>query len=418
MDDFASLVYPWPPALLPFVIVAFRENSEENFAVALEELILRERPDLHSRWTSVDAPFVYQKCLSFLNAGALPKPMYQVKVSLPASSVCSSCQRGLNIEMHCCRVLSFSHGVVPATCEVPWRRCFGSMFFGCLAFRWASASEFVLCHFDALPSEVGTCSPCCVSVYGVAVLHPEQGGPILRGDLDAAQYFPLCKPLLDRCVLAFVETKLLRFMTLAILHWRASFDGFHRVWSSLHGNAISDRVRKNFFHVWLYWRSQLLLTGSWLEPAARAIPLRLAAAGDTGAGGFFTAIQELNPLVRCWFLDKFGRQHRCDTCNAMKTVGVDNKVSLQTRLCSHGQGYVRSYVAARVAVDYGCIGRPVRGSRSCRAHALSEGQAGNQVATCFEGHGLVPERVAQDGFLYTCDICDVVMAEGNLFFLL
>ena len=80
-------------------------------------------------------------------------------------------------------------------------------------------------------------------------------------------------------------------------------------------------------------------------------------------------LQQLTVHVKAWFLEKYARQHRCPTCHALQTVGVDNKVSLRARLCCEATGHVRSYPAARVAVDFGCVQPPVLRGRHCARHA-------------------------------------------------
>ena len=88
----------------------------------------------------------------------------------------------------------------------------------------------------------------------------------------------------------------------------------------------------------------------------------------------------------------------------MNTVGVDNKVSLQVRVCSSHDGVHHSFAATRVAVNHGCVARPVPKSRFCLAHLPQSDAHG--VRTCPEGHGLAQEP--NDGLQRAtpCDVCN------------
>ena len=136
-----------------------------------------------------------------------------------------------------------------------------------------------------------------------------------------------------------------------------------------------------------------------------------------GEPNVYDDLQQLTVHVKAWFLEKYARQHRCPTCHALQTVGVDNKVSLRARLCCEATGHVRSYPAARVAVDFGCVQPPVLRGRHCARHApLPSAEECDGPLLCPEDHGLVLESVPSSMFAYTCDVCSTTLPPGCQFY--
>ena len=378
MESFAAALDPWPVALLPFVAVAFRESNEATFSEVLRGLLSGARPDLLALVGVDDVPHVYRKVRLLLELGHLPPPATPLVVPLLMSH-CGDCGGAWRISTYPCSVLTFGHGLVQGVCEV------------------------------------GLCDHCGLAAFAGSGTFTHRPGVFVFHDPGLGPYFGMVSPHPQRCIFAFVETKVLCFLTLTIRHWRASFDGFQRIWASLYANSLSNRFRDSVFHTWLFWRAQVVLMHSPFQLEAWTVPLLLSQADG---GGYYDCIVALTSLVRRWFLEAFARQHRCATCVAMPSVGVDNKVSLSARICNCLTGLCHSYTAVGVSVDYGCISRPVVHGRACVVHAPDPPAAAGHgaVRVCLAGHGLVPEVSLEPGWLYTCDVCDApITSDATLF---
>ncbi|CAE7245145.1 unnamed protein product [Symbiodinium sp. CCMP2592] len=341
MDGLRAAMYPLPEEALPVVAVAFREASANPFPARLRQLLLAACLPGPASLSDLDAVRICEKLLY----------------------TCRAQQRAVG------QLLTFDAGLVDAHYQVAVCVRRGRQVLGCMDV----ASDLSL---------------------------------LLRCDPSTVEILPILAPRHndDGRTLLFVETCVLRYMSLAVVHWRASFDGFGRIWSALHGQPLSSVVRKHLFHAWLFWQAQVCLHSCGLGLDASEVPLRLLPSkrskdsADAPCDDFFVTLPRLRDLLHRGFLERFARQHHCRICDATGCVGVDAKVSSSVRVCAEMSGAVRDYAEVGVSARFGCCLPPAPGSCYCRWHA--EPQRAPARPDC--------SRVLQipgEVWQVTCDVC-------------
>ena len=113
------------------------------------------------------------------------------------------------------------------------------------------------------------------------------------------------------CPLLFVEVRLLRFLSLAIVHWRACLRGFERIWTAFFSQPLSHRNGRHLLRAWMFWQAQCLLWNTHARPDAAAIPLPLDVRSQDAVE---VAWQCLTSHLRAWSLDRYARGRTCDLC--------------------------------------------------------------------------------------------------------
>ena len=382
MDGLRAALYPLPDEAIPVLAVAFREATAAAFPDRLRQLLREARVPSAADLSVGDARHIYEKLL-YLQTPLLPLPLAAPSVLLcHVGSSCSVCGAALQAQPSAVgKLLTFNGGLVDASYQK------------------------------------AACVRCGREVLGCMDIAADLG-LLLRCDPAAVDIFPILAPRHndDGRSLLFVETRLLRFMSLAVVHWRASFDGFERIWAALHAQRLSSVVRKHLFHAWLFWQAQACLHSFGLGLEALDVPLRLvpSAAGGESAGDprndFFLALPRLRELLHRGFLERFARQHRCPVCDVTACVGVDAKVSSSVRVCADTSGTVRDYAEVGVSVRFGCCLPPAPGRRYCRWHAGSEQVPPEPTRLlCPADHPLQSDSVPDATWLVTCDICSATL---------
>ena len=218
MDGLRAALYPLPDEAIPVLAVAFREATAAAFPDRLRQLLREARIPSAADLSAGDALHIYEKLL-YLQTPLLPLPLAAPSVLLcHVGSSCSVCGAALQAQPSAVgKLLTFSGGLVDASYQ---------------------KAACVRCGREVLD---------CMDIAADL-------GLLLRCDPAAVDIFPILAPRHndDGRSLLFVETRLLRFMSLAVVHWRASFDGFGRIWAALHAQRLSSVVRKHLFHAWLF----------------------------------------------------------------------------------------------------------------------------------------------------------------------
>ncbi|CAE7394690.1 unnamed protein product, partial [Symbiodinium sp. CCMP2456] len=189
MDGLRAAMYPLPEEALPALAVAFRESSADDFPGHLRLMLAGAGVPEAASLSDLEARRIYEKLL-YLQSSLLPAA---VDTRPTLGHVGSAQQRAVG------RLLTFDAGLV-----------------------------------DAL-YQLAACVRCGRQVLGCMDIAPDLS-LLLCCDSAAVKIFPILAPRHndDGRSLLFVETRVLRFMSLAVVHWRASFDGFGRIWAALH----------------------------------------------------------------------------------------------------------------------------------------------------------------------------------------
>lgn len=377
MDGLRAAMYPLPEEALPALAVAFRESSADDFPGRLRLMLAGAGVPGAASLSDLEARRIYEKLL-YLQSPLLPAAVDTRPTLGHVGSGCSVCGSQLQAQQRAVgRLLTFDAGLVDA------------------------------------PYQLAACVRCGRQVLGCMDIAPDLS-LLLRCDPAAVEIFPILAPRHndDGRSLLFVETRVLRFMSLAVVHWRASFDGFGRIWAALHAQPVSSVCRKHVFHAWLFWQAQVCLHSCGLGLEASDVPLRLLAsrgkqdAAEVPCDDFYVALPRLRQLLHRGFLEQFARQHHCPVCDATGCVGVDAKVSSSVRVCAETSGTVRDYAEVGVSVRFGCCLPPAPGRRCCRWHAAAEDvPLEPNLLLCPADHPLQRDLVPSGPWQVTCDVC-------------
>ena len=376
-----SLLVPLSADAFPFMLAAFFSEMPDSFNRRLRALLASHDLQDGELVTEDVGSALRVKLLALAAAGHIPQPDLACEaLDFPvATSVCPLCGLGLApLPPLLGLMLRLAGPCSPARCgRAECTHCRVT----CVACFWTKQGSGA-CAFH--------CHPRDAAVFPLVLEHSQPASP----------HF-----------VRFVEPSLLHFLTFAVLHWRASFDGMARIWTRMWGHSVSCRVAMKVFHLWLYWRAQCLLADDLLCADARGIACSLGAASDNAA-----ALSHLTVLVQETFLQRYCREHVCATCSQIRSVGVDNKVNLSVRLCADVAGCPRDYARVGLSVDFGCTEMPCPRSSFCRSHAPPAPLiASAALSACPLEHPLATATVLADGFAYTCDLCSAALPVGVTF---
>ena len=365
----------------PFMLAAFFSEMPDSFNRRLRALLASHDLQDGELVTEDVGSALRVKLLALAAAGHIPQPDLACEaLDFPvATSVCPLCGLGLApLPPLLGLMLRLAGPCSPARCgRAECTHCRVT----CVACFWTKQGSGA-CAFH--------CHPRDAAVFPLVLEHSQPASP----------HF-----------VRFVEPSLLHFLTFAVLHWRASFDGMARIWTRMWGHSVSCRVAMKVFHLWLYWRAQCLLADDLLCADARGIACSLGAASDNAA-----ALSRLTVLVQETFLQRYCREHVCATCSQIRSVGVDNKVNLSVRLCADVAGCPRDYARVGLSVDFGCTEMPCPRSSFCRSHAPPAPLIASAApSACPLEHPLATQTVLADGFAYTCDLCSAALPVGVTF---
>ena len=78
---------------------------------------------------------------------------------------------------------------------------------------------------------------------------------------------------------------------------------------------------------------------------------------------------ELATLARHQLLETVARNHTCEVCIAMPTLGFDVKVGATVPVCACKDGNLHKFVETGLSRSFGCKSIRTKGSRFCSLHA-------------------------------------------------
>ena len=380
MECLAQLLYPLPEVAFATLVVAWERGGEDR-CVAVARELLGDTPLLSGNsWTDLELENVFMK----LRGQLLLPPRQQ---ALPDRFVaclvvsCPGCACGLEDLRHQhARLLTMDHGMVD--CEYALRRCnqYGSSFSSCWQ-RTLGGSMFLVAGPD-------------MALAWQIVHVPRSNG------------------------LAFVETRLLKACASFVVRLRSSFAGIIQVLADMTGAPTTSHLRGILEIGWILWRACSLL---WADPFQRAQLVEVAFHCTIQPRQLLDdCLQTLAALLRDRHLRLYARHHRCTTCTAQPSVGIDGKVSFGAALCAAGAGNELHFHATGMSVARGCISMPQARSRYCASHTaacrepVGSATAAVPLLRCPGEHDL--ELVAEDlVWHHACDVCARPLPSGEAF---
>ena len=373
---------------LPFVLAAFHQASSTGFAEAVRATWPLHRVAVLDAVTEPLLAEVLERLHLLSRRGLVPPPRTPRATSplcvLPAHRHCSLCNNDLYLQpARVARMLAYKSGIEEVLFRVGSCEACGLCYLGCMSYK--SSGDLYLCS-----------DPGSAAVLPWAM--PSQA-PATSSE----------------CPFLFVQAELLRFLSLAIVHWRASLRGFERIWAAFFDQKLTHRLRRRLLRAWMFWQVQCLLWDTPAQPDAVAVPLPLDVRLQDTVEACWV---QLTKHMRAWFLDRYARQHACPLCLRFATVGVDNKVNLATRVCGYAEGGVRQYPATHVSVSFGCTLPPRPRSAYCAQHATcftADPVASDVTPRCCNGHDLQLSSVNSETYIFTCDVCSATLAKGLFF---
>ena len=210
--------------------------------------------------------------------------------------------------------------------------------------------------------------------------------------------------------MGLVDTRTLHFMTLLVVHCRASFHGMTYFFSDFFGFPHTRHMEEQLIDAWLIFRG---LVFAYADNAAdiRGIDFHFERHEPQHRHAGRT---ELADVVHRQFLHTYGRMHRCMTCHVHSTLAFDGKVNHAVKVCCSREGGEVFMPDSSITLRYGCLRPCAAGRHTCHDHGRASGDVPLDIPlTCAAGHDL--EAVSADaGYAYSCDWCHSALNPARL----
>ena len=203
--------------------------------------------------------------------------------------------------------------------------------------------------------------------------------------------------------IAFIDKKMLELCSNVIVYLRGNFDGIANVWQGLFRRGAPPlhecSWRKKLFPAWLAWRSICIL---WSKHETEVKNVDFTLDCKHNYEDVYETWGALTPLLRRRHLEEYAREHTCQVCTSVRSVGFDNKCGFTTEVCAFLHGGSREY-SIGVKREFGCENAHVVGRRFCACHSqYEERKTGSLRAVCLQGHSMHKSALV-DTYIHTCD---------------